>query len=69
MAHGVINKSSKDLIIFIHLKFPVKSIKRFNCISKFFFKVIKSSTFVNLYLNSTTTTQEEFIMHKRSNEE
>nr|AIG62919.1 S-locus F-box protein type-14 [Solanum peruvianum]AIG62965.1 S-locus F-box protein type-14 [Solanum lycopersicum] len=66
MAHGVINKSSKDLIIFIHLKFPVKSIKRFNCI---FFKVIQSSTFVNLYLNRTTTTQEEFIMYKRSNEE
>nr|AIG62942.1 S-locus F-box protein type-14 [Solanum pimpinellifolium] len=69
MAHGVINKSSKDMIIFIHLIFPVKSTKRFNCISKFFFKVIQSSTFVNLYLNRTTTNQEEFIMYKRSNEE
>lgn len=69
MVHGVMNKLPEDLIIFIHLKFPVKSLIRFNCISKFFYTVIQSSTFINLYLNRTTTTQEKFILFKRSIEE
>ncbi|KAK4737265.1 hypothetical protein R3W88_000962 [Solanum pinnatisectum] len=37
---------------------------RFNCISKTFYTLIKSSTFVNLYLYRATTSKDEFILFK-----
>ncbi|KAM3338200.1 F-box protein CPR1-like [Capsicum galapagoense] len=58
-------KLSEDVLICILLRLAVKSLMRFNCISKTFYALIQSSTFVNLYLYLTTTSKDEFILFKR----
>lgn len=58
-------KLSEDVVIYILLRLVVKSLMRFNCISKTFYTLIQSSSFVNLYLYRTTTSNDEFVFFKR----
>nr|AIG62953.1 S-locus F-box protein type-13 [Solanum chilense] len=64
MADGIMKKLNEDVVIYILLRLAVKSLLRFNCISKTCYSLIKSSTFVYLYLNRTTTSKDEFILFK-----
>ncbi|OIT07881.1 f-boxkelch-repeat protein [Nicotiana attenuata] len=69
MPDGILKKVLKDVVIYILLKLPVKSLLRFKCLSKTWSTLIQSSTFINLHLNRTTTTNDEFILFNRSVEE
>ncbi|KAG5632054.1 hypothetical protein H5410_003771 [Solanum commersonii] len=64
MADGIMKKLPEDVVIYILLRLAVKSLMRFNCISKTCYTLIKSSTFVNLYLYRTTTSKDKFILFK-----
>nr|AIG62979.1 S-locus F-box protein type-5 [Solanum habrochaites] len=66
MAHEILKKLPEDVIVYILLKLPVKSLIRFKCISKTWYILIESSTFINLHLNYSKTAKEEFIIFKRS---
>ncbi|NP_001289821.1 S-locus F-box protein type-5 [Solanum lycopersicum] len=66
MAHEILKKLPEDVIIYILLRLPVKSLILFTCISKTWYILIRSSTFINLHLNNSKTAKEEFIIFKRS---
>lgn len=65
MVDGIMNKMSKDVVIYTLLRLSVKSHMRFKGVSKSFYTLIWSSIFVNLYLYRTTTSKDEFILLKR----
>nr|BAJ24878.1 S-locus linked F-box protein type-6 [Petunia x hybrida] len=65
MADGIIKKLSEDVVIFIFFRLPVKSLMRFKFVSKSFFTLIQSSTFINLHLYNTTAPGDEYILLKR----
>lgn len=56
----------EDLVIYIILMLPVKSLLRFKCSCITFCNIIKSSTFINLHLNRTSSAKDELILFKRS---
>nr|XP_033513596.1 putative F-box protein At3g10430 [Nicotiana tomentosiformis] len=62
---GIMKKLPKDVAIYILLRFSVKSLVRFKFISKSWYTLIQSSTFINSHLNRTTT-KNEFILFSRS---
>ncbi|TMW93845.1 hypothetical protein EJD97_011086 [Solanum chilense] len=66
MVDGIMKKVPKDVIVSIILKFPVKSLVRFKCISQNCKAIIQSSTFINQHQNRTTTATDELILFKRS---
>ncbi|OIT39436.1 PREDICTED: F-box protein CPR30-like [Nicotiana attenuata] len=66
MVNGSINKLPEDLVYCILLRFPVKSLMRFKCISQVWYHFIQSTTFINLHLNRTTSVEDEFILFKYS---
>nr|ABR18785.1 class S F-box protein [Nicotiana alata] len=66
MADGMVKKLPKDMLVYIILILPVKSLLRLKCVSKFWYTLLNSSTFVNLRVNRTTTTNAEIILFKRS---
>lgn len=59
----------EDVAIYIFFRLPVKSLSRFKCVTKSWYTLIKSSNFINLHLNRTTTTKDEFILFKRTHKE
>ncbi|KAG5631155.1 hypothetical protein H5410_002872 [Solanum commersonii] len=69
MAHEILKKLPEDVIIYILLSLPVKSLMRFKCIFKTWYILIRSSTFINVHLNCSKTAKEEFIILKRSLQE
>ncbi|XP_016457162.1 F-box protein CPR1-like [Nicotiana tabacum] len=69
MVHGIMKKLLEDVFIYILLKLPVKSIMRFKCISKTWYILMQSSTFINLHLNRSTKAKDELILFKRSFQE
>ncbi|OIT26667.1 PREDICTED: F-box protein CPR30-like [Nicotiana attenuata] len=66
MTDGTIRKLSEDVVISIFFRLPVKSLSRLKCVTKSWHALIKSFNFINLHLNRTTTTKDEFILFKRS---
>nr|BAJ24873.1 S-locus linked F-box protein type-5 [Petunia x hybrida] len=66
MPHGIMKKLPEDVILCIFLRIPVKSLMRFKCVSKNYYTLLQSTTFINLHLNRTTTVKDEFILLKRS---
>nr|BAQ18925.1 S5-locus linked F-box protein type-10 [Petunia x hybrida] len=56
----------QDVVIYIFVMLPVKSLLRFKCTCKTFCHIIKSSTFINLHLNHTTNFNDELVLLKRS---
>nr|BAQ19025.1 S0m-locus linked F-box protein type-7 [Petunia x hybrida] len=66
MAEGILKGLFGDVMIYILLRLPLKTLLRFKCISKTLYNIIQSSTFINLHLNRTTTTNDEFILFNRS---
>nr|APB97064.1 S-locus F-box protein type-1 [Solanum lycopersicoides] len=66
MTNGIVNKFPKDVLMYLILKLPIKSILRFKSISKSLYNLMQSSTFINLHLNHTTCTKDEIILFKRS---
>nr|AIK66498.1 S3-locus F-box type-2 protein [Petunia integrifolia subsp. inflata] len=59
-------KFHEDMMIYILLRFPVKSLLRFKCISKVYYTLILSNTFVKLHLNRIRTTKDEFVLFIRT---
>nr|BAJ24855.1 S-locus linked F-box protein type-2 [Petunia x hybrida] len=55
-----------DVVIYVLLKFPVKSLMRFKCISKALYILILNNTFVKLHLNRITSTKDELILFIRT---
>ncbi|XP_016457494.1 F-box/kelch-repeat protein At3g06240-like [Nicotiana tabacum] len=66
MVDGIMKKLPEDVVIYILLKFTVKSLIRFKCISRTWYTLVQSSTFINLHLNRPTTRKNEFILFSRS---
>ncbi|XP_059292167.1 F-box protein CPR1-like [Lycium ferocissimum] len=66
MPDGLAKKMPEDVVICILLRLPMKSLLRFNCVSKTCHILLQSSTFINLHLNRATTVTDEFILLKRS---
>ncbi|KAG5631534.1 hypothetical protein H5410_003251 [Solanum commersonii] len=66
MVDGLVKKYPRDVIIHIVLRFPVKFLLRIKCVSKTFYSLIQSSTFINLHLNHTTPSTYDSILFKRS---
>ncbi|XP_009625868.1 F-box protein CPR1-like [Nicotiana tomentosiformis] len=66
MVNGSIMKLPEDLVFYILLRCPVKSLMRFKGISKAWYNFIQSATFINLHLNRITTIEDEFILFKYS---
>nr|AIG62985.1 S-locus F-box protein type-7 [Solanum habrochaites] len=66
MVNGIIKKLGDDLVNNILVRFPVKSLIRLKCISKRWYTLIQSTTFIHLHLNYQTTIQHEFILFKHS---
>nr|XP_016474410.1 PREDICTED: F-box protein CPR30-like [Nicotiana tabacum] len=66
MVDGIMKRFPEDVVIYILLRFRVKFLLRFKCISKTCYTLIKSSIFVNLHLSRTTNDKDEFILFKRS---
>nr|AIK66473.1 S5-locus F-box type-15 protein [Petunia integrifolia subsp. inflata] len=67
MGDEIVEKLPKDVVIYIFLMVPVKSLVRFKCVSKVWYTLIQSSTFINLHFNRTTvTTKDEYMLVKRS---
>ncbi|XP_060191130.1 F-box protein CPR1-like [Lycium barbarum] len=66
MTDGTLNKFPKDVVIYIILKLQIKSLLRFKCISKSWYMLMQSSTFINVHLNRTTTVEDEIVLFKRS---
>nr|AIK66497.1 S2-locus F-box type-2 protein [Petunia integrifolia subsp. inflata] len=62
MATRIMKKLPEDVVIYILLRFAVKSLLRFKCISKAWYSLIITKTFVKLYGNRITTTKDEFIL-------
>nr|XP_016451258.1 PREDICTED: F-box protein CPR30-like [Nicotiana tabacum] len=69
MVHGILKKLPEDVFILILLKLPVKSLIRFKCISKTWYILMQSSTFINLHLNHAINAKDEFIVFKLSFQE
>nr|XP_009802003.1 PREDICTED: LOW QUALITY PROTEIN: putative F-box/kelch-repeat protein At1g13200 [Nicotiana sylvestris] len=69
MVHGILKKLPEDVFIHILLKLPVKSLIRFKCISKTWYILMESSTFINLHLNHAINAKDEFIVFKLSFQE
>nr|BAJ24853.1 S-locus linked F-box protein type-2 [Petunia x hybrida] len=61
-----IKKLPEDVVIYMLLRFSVKSLLRFKCISKEWYTLILTNTFVKLHLNRITTTKDEFILFIRT---
>uniref|UniRef100_M1AGY5 Class S F-box protein n=3 Tax=Solanum tuberosum TaxID=4113 RepID=M1AGY5_SOLTU len=59
-------KLPQDVMIYIFLRFSVKSLLRFKLISKTWYTLIQSSTFINIHLNGTTIPKKEFIVCSHS---
>nr|AIK66459.1 S6a-locus F-box type-12 protein [Petunia integrifolia subsp. inflata] len=66
MPDGIIMKLHQDIIIYMLLRLPVKFLLRFKCISKYCYTLTKSSTFINIHHNRATTSDDEYILFKRS---
>nr|AIG62936.1 S-locus F-box protein type-7 [Solanum pimpinellifolium] len=66
MVNGIIKKLGEDLVNNVLVRFPVKSLIRLKCISKRWYTLIQSTTFIHLHLNYQTTIQHEFILFKYS---
>ncbi|XP_049373464.1 F-box protein CPR1-like [Solanum verrucosum] len=66
MVNGIIKKLPEDLVSNILVRFPVKSLVRLKCISKSWYALIQSTTFIHLHLNYQTTIEHEFILFKHS---
>ncbi|KAG5630964.1 hypothetical protein H5410_002681 [Solanum commersonii] len=66
MSNGIMKILLEDVIIYILLRFSVKSLLRFKFISKSWYSLIQSSRFKNIHINDTTTTNNEFIIFSRS---
>ncbi|XP_009592459.1 F-box protein CPR1-like [Nicotiana tomentosiformis] len=66
MAEGITYKFPKDVVIYIILKLPIKSLLQFKCVSKSWYTLMQSYIFINLHLNRTTTADDEIILFKRS---
>ncbi|XP_059289152.1 F-box protein CPR1-like [Lycium ferocissimum] len=66
MVDIIMKEMPEDLVIYILLMLPVKSLLRFKCICTTFCNMINSSTFINLHLNRTTNAKDELIILKRS---
>nr|BAQ18960.1 S10-locus linked F-box protein type-8 [Petunia x hybrida] len=66
MLDGIMKHLPEDIAMHILLRFPVKSLLRFKFISKSWFTLIESSTFINIHLNRATTTKNEFLLFSRS---
>nr|ABR18786.1 class S F-box protein [Nicotiana alata] len=66
MLDGIMKKLPEDVVIYILSRFSVKSLLRFKFISKSWYTLIQSSTFINVHLNRSTITKNEFILFSRS---
>nr|ABR18784.1 class S F-box protein [Nicotiana alata] len=66
MVGGIIKAVPEDVVIYVLIRLPVKSIMRFKCTSKTLYILIRSTSFSDIHLNHTTTSQDESILFKRS---
>nr|BAQ19002.1 S19-locus linked F-box protein 2 [Petunia axillaris subsp. axillaris] len=66
MLDGTMKELPHDVMIYILVMLPVKSLLRFKCSCKTFCNIIKSATFINLHLNHTTNFKDELVLLKRS---
>ncbi|KAG5631045.1 hypothetical protein H5410_002762 [Solanum commersonii] len=66
MVNRIMKKLPQDVVIFMLLKLPLKSLLRFKSISKIWYTLILSDTFFKLHLKRTTTTKDEFILFIRT---
>nr|BAJ24868.1 S-locus linked F-box protein type-4 [Petunia axillaris subsp. axillaris] len=66
MADRIIMKLPQDVFMHILLRLPVKLLLRFRCVSKSCYTLIQSSTFINIHLHRTTSSEDEYILFKRS---
>ncbi|OIT32188.1 putative f-box protein [Nicotiana attenuata] len=66
MEDGIMKKYPADVVINILLRLPVKFLLRFESVSKTCYTLVRSSTFINLHLNHTTTSKDDYILLKRS---
>lgn len=66
MAVGIMKKFPEDVMMYLLTRLQVKSLLRLKYVSKAWCALIKSSTFINIHLNRTTTAKDEFILLKRS---
>nr|ABR18782.1 class S F-box protein [Nicotiana alata] len=66
MVDGIMKELPEDLVIYVILMLPVKSLLRLKSSCITFCNIIKSSTFINLHLNRTTNGKDELILFKRS---
>nr|BAQ19001.1 S19-locus linked F-box protein 1 [Petunia axillaris subsp. axillaris] len=66
MLDGTRKELPRDVVIYILVMLPVKSLLRFKCSCKTFRNIIKSATFISLHLNHTTNFKDELVLLKRS---
>nr|BAJ24854.1 S-locus linked F-box protein type-2 [Petunia x hybrida] len=66
MENKVIKKLPEDVVIYMLLMFPVKSLLRLKCISKAWYALILTHTFIKLHLNRIITTEDELILFIRT---
>lgn len=53
-----------DVVIEILSRLPVKSLLRFKCVCKYFFRLIGSANFIQKHLESTTLDDSLFLVHR-----
>ncbi|XP_060191163.1 putative F-box protein At1g47790 [Lycium barbarum] len=66
MMDGITKQLHKDVLIYIVLRFPLRSLMRFKCISRTWYIFLQFPTFINLHLNRSTTSRNEYILLKYS---
>nr|BAQ18977.1 S11-locus linked F-box protein type-16 [Petunia x hybrida] len=66
MSDEIVIKLPKDVVMYMLLKFPVKSLLRFKRVSRNLYTLIQSSVLINLHLNRNISANNEFILFKRS---
>ncbi|XP_059670643.1 putative F-box protein At3g16210 [Cornus florida] len=54
---------SEDMIIEILLSLPVKSLLRYNCVCKYWYTLIRSSTFINKHLHHHSNKSRLLVQH------
>ncbi|XP_049382596.1 F-box protein CPR1-like [Solanum stenotomum] len=66
MMDGTTKKLSQDVAIVILLRLSVKCLLRYKCVSKEYYTLIQSSTFMGLHFNRISTLKYELVLLKHS---
>ncbi|MCD9643782.1 hypothetical protein HAX54_031481, partial [Datura stramonium] len=69
MVDGILKILPEVMMIYILMRFQIKSLMRLKCVSKTWYTLLQSSYFINFHLNRTTSAKDEFVLLNRSFQE